>query len=212
MRARFALISALLLAAVPAWPQRITASLGGAVTDPSGAASPGARVKITNSGTAASFQQETDGEGRYLAPSLPPGPYDIVIEASGFKRTERKGITLNVDQSVELNFTLEVGAATESVEVTGEAPLLDTESGALGQVIANRSIVNLPLNQRNPFSLILLSPGVTGSVGTSFTGLQFNVNGGRSGSTDVLLDGVPSSPPTDAFNTLAIFPSVDAVQ
>jgi hypothetical protein len=82
----------------------------------------------------------------------------------------------------------------------------------LGQVINNRSIVNLPLNQRNPFSLILLAPNVTGTVGNTMTGLQFNVNGGRSGTTDVLLDGVSSSPPTDSFNGLSIFPSVDAVQ
>jgi hypothetical protein len=82
----------------------------------------------------------------------------------------------------------------------------------LDKVIDNISIENLPLNQRNPFSLVLLVPGVTGSVNASFTGLQFNVNGGRAGSTDVLLDGVPAAPPSDNFNVLSIFPSVDATQ
>lgn len=72
--------------------------------------------------------------------------------------------------------------------------------------------MNRPLNQRNPARLILLAPNVTGSVGNTMTGLQFNVNGGRSGTTEVLLDGVSSSPPTDGFNGLSIFPSVDAVQ
>ena len=201
-----------LAAGVPAYSQRITASLGGVVRDPTGSVIPGASVRLMNTGTASVIESKTDDNGRYLAPSLRPGPYDVSVEAKGFKRSERRGLILNVDQSAELDFTLELGAATESVQVSGDAPLLDTNSAQLGQVIDNQSIVNLPLNQRNPFSLILLAPGVTGSVGTDFKGLQFNVNGGRSGTTDVLLDGVPSAPPTDGFNSLTIFPSVDAVQ
>ncbi len=211
MRGYFVALFALLLAA-PAPAQRITASLAGVVRDPSGSVVPGATVRIVNAGTAVVTQLTTDDQGRFRAPSLQPGTYDVAVELTGFKRLERKGLTLNVYQDVEIDLSLEVGAATESVQVVAEAPLLDSTSAQLGQVITNQAIVNLPLNQRNPFSLILLSPGVSGSVNSGFTALQFNVNGGRSGTTDVLLDGVPSSPPTDSYNTVGIFPSVDAVQ
>ncbi len=205
MRLFSVLILALFVISTPATPQRITASLGGVVRDPSQATVPGAKIRITNEGTSSAFQTTTNQDGRFQAPSLPAGQYDVVIEAAGFKRLERKGLTLTVDQSAELDFNLELGSSAESVEITGEAPLLDTSSSEVGQVINNQSIVNLPLNQRNPFSLILLAPNVTGTVGSGMTGLQFNVNGGRSGTTDVLLDGVSASPPTDSFNGLSIF-------
>jgi hypothetical protein len=200
------------LTAAAAWAQRITATLSGIVHDPSQAAVPNAQVSVTNEETGSVFQAVTDQEGRFQAASLAPGRYSVAIQAPGFKRLDQKGLTLAVDQSAALDFVLQLGASTETVQITAEAPLLETASAQLGQVIGNRSIVNLPLNQRNPFSLILLAPNVTGSVGNGMTGLQFNVNGGRSGTTDVLLDGVSSSPPTDSFNGLSIFPSVDAVQ
>jgi hypothetical protein len=200
------------MAAAPAWTQRITASLSGIVRDPSEAAVPNARVSITNEDTGTVFHATTDMEGRFQAASLPAGNYRLTIQADGFKRLDQKGLSLAVDQTADLQFTLPLGATSESVTITAEAPLLETGTAQLGQVINNKSIVNLPLNQRNPFSLILLAPNVTGSVGNTMTGLQFNVNGGRSGTTDVLLDGVSSSPPTDSFNGLSIFPSVDAVQ
>ena len=202
----------LVFAAAPARSQKITASLGGTVLDAAHAVVPGAHVQITNVDTGSIFQTTTAQDGRFEAASLPAGRYDIAIELTGFKRLDEKGLILDVDQSAELQFVLQPGAATETVEVTSASPLLETDSSDVGQVISNRSIVDLPLNQRNPFSLILLAPNVTGSVGNTMTGLQFNVNGGRSGTTDVLLDGVSSSPPTDSFNGLSIFPSVDAVQ
>ena len=198
--------------ALPVCAQRITASLGGTARDPSGATVPNVAVHLKNAGTAATFEQKTDKGGQFLIPALPPGQYSITLEASGFKELSRTGINLDVNQDAKIDFALEVGSPQQRVEVSGEAPLLETSSAEMGQVIGNRSIVNLPLNQRNPYSLILLAPGVTGSVGTGIQGLQFNVNGGRSGSTDVLLDGVPSTPPTDSYNALTIFPSVDAVQ
>jgi hypothetical protein len=201
-----------LLMALPVSAQRITASLGGTVRDPSGAAVPNTIVRVSNTGTTSTVEQKTDDGGRFLIPALPAGQYDITLSATGFKEVRRKGVTLDVNQDAQIDFTLEVGSAQERIEVTGEAPLLQTGSAEMGQVINNRNIVNLPLNQRNPFSLIMLAPGVTGSVDSTMTGLKFNVNGGRSGSTDVLLDGVPSTPPTDSFNALTIFPSVDAVQ
>lgn len=200
------------MAAVPSYSQRITASLSGVVRDPSNAVIPGAIVQVTNSGTNSTTRVKTNIDGRFVVTSLPPGSYRLTVDAPGFKRLLRSGLILVVDQTAELDLTMQLGSATQSVSVTGEQPLLDTGNAELGQIITNKSIVNLPLNQRNPFSLILLSTGVTGNVGSNFTGLQFNVDGGRSGTTDVLLDGIPSAPPTDDFNALTIFPSVDAVQ
>jgi hypothetical protein len=202
---------AIALLAFSAHSQRITGSLGGTVHDPTGAVVPGATVQIENTGTTATLQLMTDEAGRFMAPSLTPGEYQVTIDAKGFKRAERKGLTLDVDQTINLDLALEVGESTESVVVTAEPPLVESQSSDMGQIVSARSIDNLPLNQRNPFSLIMLTPGVTGSVGSTFTGLQFNVNGGRSGTTDVLLDGIPSAPPTDDYKSLSIFPSVDAV-
>ena len=212
MNRRLSMASLLLFVCFPLPAQRITASLGGTVHDPSGAVVPNASIKVTNASTGDVVTESSDTNGHFLAPALPPGTYDVEIDAPGFKQLVRKGVVLDVDQTASLDFALQIGTASESVQVTGEAPMMDTEDAQVGQVITGRDIVNLPLNQRNPFSLILLSPGVTGSIGNSFTGLQINVNGGRSGTTDVLLDGVPSAPPTDDYKALTIFPSVDAVQ
>jgi hypothetical protein len=195
-----------------AFSQRITASLGGTILDPSGAAVPGAVVRIVNADTGAAFEQKSDQEGHFRAPSLTPGVYNVVIEAKGFKQTRRNGITLLVDQDAVVDFTLELGAASETLTVTTEAPLLDSATSDVGQVVVAEGIENMPLVDRNPFSLILLSSGVSGTVGTDFHGLQFNVNGQRSGTTDLLLDGVPAAPPTDSYNAITTFPSVDAIQ
>jgi len=192
--------------------QRITASLGGTTRDTSAAVIPNATVFITNTGTQVTVKTQTNGEGLFVVSNLPPGPYSVTVDAPGFKHLVRSGLVLNVDQNAQLDLVLEVGSTTETVRVNSAEPLLETQSSDIGQVIGNRSIENLPLNQRNIFSLVLLVPGVTGTVNSSFTGLQFNVNGARAGNTDVLLDGVPASPPTDNVTVLSIFPSVDATQ
>src|SRR5260221_948167 len=156
-------IALALFIAAPAYSQRIAASLGGVVRDPSGSSVPGATVRITNTGTASVVNHKTDHDGRFLSPSLTPGLYNVTIAATGFKQLERKGLALQVGQTAQVDFTLELGSTSETVQVTGEPPLLNTASAEVGQVIANTHIVNLPLNHRNPFSLILLAPGVTGS-------------------------------------------------
>ena len=201
-----------LTSGLPANAQRITATLGGTIRDSSSALVPNATVAVTNTGTQVTVKTQTSGAGQFTVSNLPPGPYTAIVDAPGFKRLVRSGITLNVDQTAQLDLVLEVGSTTETIKVTSAEPLLETQTSDVGQVISNKSIESLPLNQRNPFSLILLVPGVTGTVGSSFTGLQFNVNGGRAGSTDILLDSVPAAPPSDNFNVLSIFPSVDATQ
>jgi hypothetical protein len=135
-----------------------------------------------------------------------------MVESAGFKRAERTELTLQVNQSARIEIVMEVGSVNETVNVTATAALIDATTSAVGHVIDKQSILNLPLNQRNPFALILLVPGANGSVGTDMFGGNFAVNGGRNGANEILLDGVPSAPPSDNSNRLTVFPSVDAVE
>jgi len=207
-----AVLLTLCLTAV-ALSQTITASLEGNITDPTGAVIVDARVRIVNTATNVAASLKTDGVGRFLAPSLPPGPYAVTIEAVGFKKAERSGITLAVNQAARLDIRLELGSSAETVEVTAEAPLVDATSAAMGQVVSARNIVDLPLNQRNPYSLVFLAPGVVGNVGNQYNNVNISINGGRPGTNAMMVDGVPSSTPlSNPIQGFTIFPSVDAVQ
>ena len=193
--------------------QTITATLQGLVTDATDAVVPGALVTVTNTATNAEFATETGVAGRFVAPSLQPGPYRVAVEAEGFKRVERTGLILEVEQSAQIQIVLEVGAVTEIVEVSAEAPLLDSTTSSMGQVIDNQKIIDLPLNSRNPYRLALLVPGVSGRISDVFNGGRILVNGGRPGTNEILVDGVPSSPPlVNPIQGFTVLPSVDSVQ
>lgn len=202
-----------LLITAPVEAQTITASLEGVVRDASGGAIQHAEVTVVNAGTNATFKTKTDAEGRFLALSLRPGSHSVTVEKAGFRKLERTGITLQVNQAARLDLVLEVGTQDETLTITATAPLLEATTSAVGQVIDNKQIVDLPLNARNPFDLVRLVPGVIG--GSSFnpsTANTFSVNGGRPQSNEILIDGIPSAPSNDAVNTPSVFPSVDAVQ
>ncbi len=193
--------------------QTITASLEGTASDPTGALIPGAKIQIRNTATGVVTNLQSGTDGRFVAVSLPAGNYSVTAEAAGFKRTERTGIVLEVNQKAVVDITLEVGAVNETVEITSQAPLLDAASSAVGQVVDNKSIVNLPMNQRNPYSLVFLTPGVTGSVNAEFNQANISINGGRPGSNEILVDGIPSAPPlVNPIQGYTVYPSVDAVQ
>jgi hypothetical protein len=114
---------------------------------------------------------------------------------------------------LRLDFTLKIGSMTETVQVTGAAPLVESTTASMGQVLTAQSIVDLPLNQRNAYSLIFLAPGVQGNVSFTYNSDNFSINGGRPGSTDILVDGIPSAPNlANPIVGIAVFPSVDAVQ
>src|SRR5207248_7751334 len=135
--------------------------------------------------------------------------------AYGFKAKLLSGITLRVDQTVNLRIPLEVGATSETIEVTGAAPLVDSATSSLGQVIENKQIVDLPLNGRNPFALGLLSGNSTPMFGMG-SNLPFIAGGGRFSANEVTLDGVDNNTISNAGaigrNGIAVVPSVDAVQ
>ncbi len=194
--------------------QLVTASLEGIVQDPTGAVVPSAKVQVINTSTDVKINSATNAEGRFFLPSLQPGgPYTVVVEASGFKKEQRTGITLEVNQSARVNIQLQVGAASEVVRVTGDAPLLEATNASMGQVIEGQSIVNLPLNQRNAYALVFVAPGVTGSVSVQYNSQNISMNGGRAGTSEVLVDGIPSAPSlVNPIQGFSVFPSVDSVQ
>ena len=209
----FALVIILTIA-IPTFAraQRITGTLTGRVTDPTGAVIPKADVQVINDDTKVVTVVHAADDGNFAAPSLPPGHYSVLVAQPGFKQLDRHGITLQVDQTINLDLTLAVGSITETVDVTRQQQVINTETSDNGAVIESKEILTLPLNQRDPFSLVLLTPGVTGSTSEYFAGMQFNVNGGRKGTTDILVNGVSSTPPSDGVNEMTIFPSVDAVE
>lgn len=193
--------------------QVVTASLRGTVVDASGSIISNADVKVVNTSTNVVTETKADQNGRFVFASLEPGgPYTLSVTAAGFKVEARTGITLAVSQVSDITVPLQVGATSETVEVQADVSQIETSTGAIAGLVENRSIVNLPLNQRNPYALVFLLPGATGTVGTAYNSANISINGGRPGSMDILVDGIPASPPlANPIQGFAVFPSVDAV-
>src|SRR5215470_13351271 len=173
------------------------ASLTGLVSDPSGAVINGASVTIRNNATNVTYIQKTDQSGYYLFPSLPIGAYTASVEFPGFKKAVQNQLVLEVGQSARTDFTLEVGGATEVVEVVAVAAQLETQQSSPSTVVQNRMILELPLSLRNWDDLLQLVPGVAGDRYTEQGGSTaagrtggVNVHGVRSLQNNFLLDGV----------------------
>src|SRR5712692_2468989 len=133
----------------------------GEVKDQSGAVAPNAAVTVTNTATNAARSTTTNGAGIYGFPSLVPGTYQVKVEAPGFQPMVRTNIELQVQQTARVDFTLTIGQASQTIEVSGAGQLLTTENATVGTVIEQKSIVDLPLNGRNFLQLVALSPNVT---------------------------------------------------
>jgi hypothetical protein len=182
------------------------------VTDPAGAVVPGARVTATDVLRNVSHSAESDSAGRYLIVNLPPGSYTLQVEASGFKKYTQAVFELQVAQKAAIDSKLEVGALTESVSVTAAPPLIEASTSSVGKVVENREIVNLPLNTRNPYGLVFLTPGVSGTVGINYDDMRYSVNGARVRMLDTLVDGVAASHPTvNGAGGVSAFPSVESI-
>jgi hypothetical protein len=167
------------------------AVLSGTAMDASGAVVVGAKIQAKNVATAVSYSAVTDGQGRYTLPELPVGTYDVAAQKSGFQKVVQTGIVLTVGARPVLDFKLPVGRMEEVVEVQGQASKVDTETAAVGQLIAPKQMENLPLNGRNFSDLLSLAPGVqtvpsggTGG-GASATGYGLETNYSVSGSRPV---------------------------
>src|SRR5262249_10345805 len=136
------------------------ATLSGSVTDPSGAFIPNAVVKVTNTTTVEVKTVQSDGEGHYTVPYLMPGTYNVEATAPGFEKLQRDGIVLHVSDKVDLSLKLTVGTATDSVVVTGQQEVLDTADASRGVIFDQTKVQELPLNGRQEYMLMALSPGV----------------------------------------------------
>jgi hypothetical protein len=161
----FFLLVAVLAFATPSFGQTF-GQITGLVTDSSGGVLVGAAVTVTNPQTSFTRTENTNSSGLYTFPNLLPGLYDIKVAAQGFQGVFRKDVELQVEQVARLDFQLQVGAVAEAVEVTTGAPLLNTEDAAIGTVIENQRIVDLPLNGRNFLQLVGLSSNVSTGFGT----------------------------------------------
>ena len=198
--------------------QQETATVAGTVRDATGAIVPRAAVAVTNVQTGISVRTEADADGTYVVPSLRPGAYSISAESAGFQKTVRTGVILQVAQVARIDITLQAGALTESVEVVGATPLLDTLTSSRGSVIDQKKIVELPLNGRDYNQLALLSPGVLPGTprlaSVNFKGV-LNVNGNRTFNNVFLLDGVDNISYSNSFrgeNVQLVQPSIEALQ
>ncbi len=198
--------------------QVYSSSLIGVVTDPSGAAVPGAQALLTDEEKGFTYKAATDAEGRYVLRNLPPGRYRLSVTATGMRPYTQSSITLNVGQNASVNVQLELQGTSETVRVEAVAPLLQTQDASTGQVINQKFINDLPLTSRSVYNLAQLSPGVTqapgGSFGLNAGAVNFISNGGRNSTADIVMDGVSqTNQENNSGITTALYtPPVDAVQ
>jgi len=196
------------------------AEITGEVTDTAGAVVPGVLVTVTNEGTNVARQAVTNSTGTYSFPSLLPGTYRLRAERSGFQSVVRSGIALQVQQVARIDFRLEVGQITETINVSAAAALLATENATTGTVIENRRIEDLPLDGRNFLQLVALSPNVAYGFGNA--GQQVSIQGGQRSTQNIsiagqrsefnhyTLDGIENT--DNNFNSYLFLPSIDALE
>ena len=192
-------------------------SISGTVKDASGAAIAGAQVTLTSTATGAQQTFNTDQNGLYSFLNLNPGGYTVDVDKTGFKRFKREAIDVQVQQSARIDATLEVGADTQTIEVTAETPLLQTDNASLGQVIDERKTNETPLNGRNVFNLITLSPAAIaqGGAGGSQVGQNpfswgnYQVGGSFGNESAEYVDGQPVN--IGYINLPILIPDQDAI-
>ena len=207
--ARGQLVTIVLILGAIAWPlhaQVGTGAVTGTVSDRAGAILPGATVTVTHDATSFARTTETTSDGRYAVTGLPPGRYAIRVELSGLRPLVQRGISIAIGETVRLDVALDVGALTETITVSGDAPLLRGDTSGLGQVIDNRKMVDLPLNGRSFITLAGLAPGVALPPGSSLP----RINGGRPRTNEYLFDGISVLQPEPG--QVAFFPNVEAIQ
>ncbi len=217
MKSNVLLICFVLLLATNAWAQA-TATIVGTVADASGKVIANASVTVTQKETGLTRQVTTNDRGFYVVPSLPVGTYTVAVEVKGFKRKSVTGITLQVGEEPRIDVALEVGEVSETVTITSQAPLLQTESASVGQVIDNRYTTQIPLNGRDFSQLILLTPGAVTrpggfdlSTGASTGSLGSGVAiGGRDAHNNFTIDGAGNN--ARQFGNVALRPSIDVIQ
>jgi hypothetical protein len=188
---RFALFLVSLTALVRA--QSTNASLTGRITDPSKALIAGTKIAAISGGTNVRYETTTNGSGEYYLANLPPSPYRIEIEKPGFKKLIKPDVVLHVQDALEIDFEMTLGAASETITVEAGAPLVNTESGTVSTVVDRAFVENLPLNGRSFQTLMLLTPGVVVTATAFDDQGQFSVNGQRADANYFTVDGVSAN-------------------
>ena len=209
----------LLLFHLPAFPQANSGQIVGAISDQSGAVIAGAAVSIIDVDRGAARTLMTDSAGEYVAPNLIPGTYTVHAEAKGFNTVERKDVLVEVGKDVRVDLTLKPGSETQVVTVTGETPMIDTQSATLGGTVETQALNELPINGRNYQELLAYKPRVEAKPGGG-TG-AYLTNGGRSEYNVWILDGLYNDQmnsgwsivggPGQAGESMTILP-LDAIQ
>jgi hypothetical protein len=214
---------AILFLSAPSAAQVASAELSGSVLDPSGAGVPGATVIATSIETNAAHKAITEKDGSYFLTQLAPGAYTLSVEATGFRKLIETGLNLQINQQARLDLTVKVGQVSDTLEVTGQPPLLQAESSSLGTVVNQQLVNELPLNGRNFIQLATLSPGVNGvgysASGTIMSGTrpddrrpgtEIFSNGNREGSNNFLYDGIDDNERLTL--SIVLRPAVEAVR
>jgi hypothetical protein len=196
--------------------QEVSAGVTGIVSDPSGASIVGAEVTARDLGRGVTWPTSTNESGLYALPRVPPGRYEVRVQAPGFRSWVLPEIVLEVNQRARIDVQMEIGAVAETVEVSAAGPLLQTEKTELGAVITGEQTVNLPLPTRNFIAMTLLVPGVTTPNPASFNSARRSggggrpyVNGNREQANNFLLDGIDNNQVSD--NLTAYQPNIDAI-
>jgi hypothetical protein len=201
------------LLAVTGLGQNIRGTILGTVHDESGAVIRGVKVTVKQAATGLVREETTNEVGEYLFAQLPVGTYNVTAEQSGFKRADRENVILEVDARVRTDFTLSVGAVTDTVAVEASTPVISTDSATVGNVVDNKQVTELPLNGRNFLQLNLLVPGANQGVKGSQNQTQggsISVNGAREQANNFLLDGVDNN--DLAINQYSVAISTEAIQ
>lgn len=214
------LLSLITFGTASAFAQAVSGTILGTVTDQSGAAVAGAKITLVQKATGATRTLTSDATGEYIAPSLPIGAYTITVEMTGFSKLSLSDVQLGVDQKARIDLGLKVGQATDTVNIEGAVPLVQTESSDLSGTISESQIKNLPLNGRDFVQLTRTLPGVLrGIPGANIDGAgslawrasaSFSANGMRTRDNNFLLDGVDNN--ETWLNSVVIFPSIDALE
>lgn len=214
-----------------AWSQESRGTIQGTVRDSSGAVVPSAEVAVVNVDTNVSLEVTTSQDGNYNVPFLLPGKYNVIVSAEGFKHSRRESVEVRIADRLQVDFALEVGAVTDQVVVTAEAPLLQTATANLGLVVDARRLANLPLAHGSPFNLVFLGGGTLVASGYARTWQEtsnldgisdyFSFNGTPTATSDWTIDGSPNvqsshgtgpanSPPADIVQEFKLETAFDA--
>ena len=204
-----------MLGVAPLPGQTNTGEIRGVVKDASGAVIPAASISSRHPATGLLVERATDPGGRFLLPALQTGPWEVTASVAGFSAQTQR-VSLEIGRTVDLEFTLALQGVTQEVAVLNSEPLLQTATAEISDVIENREVVQIPINQRNFLTLAQLSdavvipPGGTRGDALQQAGPLPNVGGQRSGHNIYMLDGVKVT--DELFNNLVINPSVDSIQ